>query len=72
VRDHTLWPLIWDSLDALTALYGPAINRATEDLGISTVPRSAAAGRHIAAMANPAARSFVARCGGEGMPQTCF
>ncbi len=28
------WPLVWETLDALTAHYGPAIDHAAEQLGI--------------------------------------
>ena len=34
MNDLDLWPLIWETLDALTAHYGPDIDRAAEALGI--------------------------------------
>jgi hypothetical protein len=34
MKDLDLWPHVWDTLDALTAHYGPAIDNAAAELGI--------------------------------------
>ncbi len=34
MKDLDFWPLIWQTLDALTAHYGPVIDRAAAELGI--------------------------------------